>query len=287
MGTKMYNPTINAGNASCLKPESMTPFELLIQYMELPEAEKLFATQARAYSLSQLDMSKFKNDKAFYDWKSTVEWIDQQTHYCDAEFAFGNTMFGKWNPGEHFRDLDIYAGISTADANKNASVPVACVLRDDEILRSADDYESNWNELWHFMNVMQFAEKFIAVSSTGINQNVYLHMPIPSQEAEAEASIEKTPWGVILEELFDDEARQFAEKAKTLNIPVADEVGYDLVNENGAVIATLELAWTSKKICFMTQEQLADKDAVEKDGWIIISIESLDNKDLFGGMTNG
>lgn len=287
MGTKMYNPTINAGNASCLKPESMTPFELLIQYMELPEAEKLFATQARAYSLSLLDMSKFKNDKAFDDWKSTVEWIDQQTHYCDAEFAFGNTMFGKWNPGEHFRNLDIYAGISTADANKNASVPVACVLRDEEKQRSTDDYESNWNELWHFMNVMQFAEKFIAVSSTGVNQNVYLHMPIPSQEAEAETTIEKTPWGVILEELFDDEARQFAEKAKTLNIPVADEVGYDLVNENGAVIATLELAWTSKKICFMTQEQLADKDAVEKDGWIIISIESLDNKDLFGGMTNG
>ena len=287
MGTKMYNPTINAGNANCLKPESMTPFELLIQYMEVPEAEKLFATQARAYSLSLLDMSKFKNDKAFDDWKSTVEWIDQQTHYCDTEFTFGNTMFGKWIPGEHFQNLDIYAGISTVDANNKAPVPVVCVLRDDEILRSTDDYESNWNELWHFMNVMQFAEKFIAVSSTGINQNVYLHMPIPSQETEVENTIEKTPWDIVLEDLFDEEAKQFAEKAKMLNIPVADEVGYDLVSENGAVIATLELAWTSKKICFMTQEQLADKDAVENDGWTIISIESLDNKDLFGGMTNG
>jgi DEAD/DEAH box helicase domain-containing protein len=54
-GHTMYQRTINAARADDPRPDKMPQFELLMQYLDLEEAESLFAALARACSLSLLE----------------------------------------------------------------------------------------------------------------------------------------------------------------------------------------------------------------------------------------
>ena len=284
MGTQFYKPIINSSNAGEIAPEEMTPFELLMKYMELPNAEDIFFAHSKAYSLSLLK-AKMNDGEAFAKWDSVIKQINEQTHFNDCDFVPGKTLFNEWQPNDHFGSLKIFAGVDAAalKADRNTAVSIACILDDDEIARSLDEYENNWNELWHFFNVMQFSKKFIAVSSTGLNLNEYLKMPFPGESEYQAEDITSSPWDEVLELLFDDKAKEFAAKAKDKNVPVPDEIGFDLPGTNNETIATVEMAWTSKKLCYMTEEQLIDRAAVEACGWTIITIESLKDASLFGG----
>lgn len=283
-GAKMYKPTVNNSNAGVISPDESTPFELLMRYLEMPNAEGVFSVHARAYSLSLLDATKMKNAAAFEKWNGTVKDIDDQTHFVDEDFAFGSTLYGEWIPNDHFVNIKMFAGVSmeTMKADKNAPIAVACVLDDGESAQMLDCYESDWNELWHFHNVMQFAEKFIAVSSKGLELKEYLNMPSPvANNPVVECAKESSAWDETLEALFDDTAKAFAEKAKELGIPVPDEIGYDLPDEMDGVLATVELLWNEKKVCFLTEEQMIDKDKLVASGWTIVTIDTLES--VFGG----
>ena len=64
-------------------------------------------------------------------------------------------------------------------------------------------------------------------------------------------------------------------KAKNINIKVT--------KENGAVCATVEIAWLEKKICYVTDEQSVDKDILEQLGWTVLDKNSNVDSKIFGG----
>ena len=71
--------------------------------------------------------------------------------------------------------------------------------------------------------------------------------------------------------LFDDEAAKMAELLEGRGIAAPEEAGYELANESGEVIAEIELAWISRKLGYMTEAQLADRNHAEKTGWKIFA----------------
>ena len=136
---------------------------------------------------------------------------------------------------------------------------------------------------------MQFAEKFMAISSVGLGRMDYLALPvaISSTEAQAEPAA-SDDWNEIKGLLFDEEAKSFAETASNAGVPAPDEndIGYEIEGENGEVIATVEIAWPINKICFMTEEQIVDREKVEALGWKILSLCDVADTDIakqFGG----
>ncbi|MDO4556712.1 MAG: helicase, partial [Lachnospiraceae bacterium] len=286
-GAKVYQPTVSAGNADTLHPNKMGTFELLMRYLAEPEAEAMFAAQAKAYSVSLLDPTKMTNALAFVDWQVVMNLVIQQSHFTDESYEQNKTLFGKWSPRTENSHLCVYSGISTSTMKVDKNAPVAVVaLLDDVQDHRSDKFENEWNGFWHFSNVMQFDPVYFGVSQTGLDTGVYLELPIQNVTDENETVIESEKqdlWTDIYELLFDDEVKQYAKQLSEAGIPIPDEVGYEVTGEDGEVIAMAELAWTQDKIAFLTGEQEQDAGVFESLRWTVFNMVSDISKIDFGG----
>lgn len=283
-GTAMYQSYIRKVGADSITPAKTTPFDMLLIYLKTKNAEELFGAHAYAYSLSLLDPKLMSNSLAYNSWDKLVSAVNDQTHFTDVEFAFPGTAFGSWVPRSQNAHLSIHAGIIATDLKSGKPVAVCAVLNDEKDART-DKYELEWNGFWQFFNVMQFSKAFIGVAHTGMERMDYLALPVVTQTEDIQV-VADDAWAEIIELLFDDEAKAFVEVVKSLGItaPTADDIGYELTGDDGEVVATIEIAWSEKKIGFMTTEQLEDKDTVEALGWKIVNaIDVVDSTALFGG----
>ena len=278
-GAKMYQPTI--GNADELKPGKMLAFELLMRYLDMDNAETLFETQARAYSLSLLEPTKTTNNLAFLDWIDTVGKINSQVHFSDDIFVHPGTFFGTWIPRSSDTHFYAYAGILVARMKTDKNAPVSVVaLLDDRTDRRTDKYEQEWNGFWQFFNVMQFNKSFVAICKSGLDSHSYVALPYGQTETSAENTFtagSNDGWAVIRGMLFDDNTGKLVDVLEKKSIMPPEEVGYELVDESGMVIAEIELAWVKRKIGYMTEAQQADRENAEKTGWkIFTSVDEID-----------
>ena len=93
--------------------------------------------------------------------------------------------------------------------------------------------------------------------------------------AAAEDNTPATPvgegWAEIREMLFDDAAVKLADALEEKGIGAPEEAGYELANDSGEVIAEIELAWISRKVGYLTEEQTADRENAESAGWTIFT----------------
>ena len=292
-GKIMYQNTLKQANAEIINPVKLTSFGLLLEYLKLPNAEAIFCAHAHAYALSLLDPVRMRNESEYKIWENFVDVVNAQTHFTDLECIFPGTLFGNWTPRTSNSHLTIHAGISASDLKANKTVSVCAVLKDEPDKRT-DKYEMEWNGFWRFFNVMQFDEKFIAVSSVGLNHMDYLALPIVSDNSDlcetTTESAANNAWNEIKAKgfLFDESAKSFAEFASNAGISAPNEegIGYEIEGKNNEVIATVEIAWPNKKIGFMTQEQLVDREKVEALGWKILTILDISDADIvkqFGG----
>lgn len=219
------------------------------------------------------------------NWKEIIDEVSYQTHFTDVDFVFPGTAFGKWIPRSSNAHLQIYAGIIAGELKKQGPVTVCAVLNDEKDQRT-DKYENEWNGLWHFTNIMQFSEQFIAVSSTGLQNMNYVALPIvdtfstPFGEATVGMAV-SDGWTELLKsemaQLFEEETLTFIDMAKDAKIPSPTEegIGYEVEGNDGEVVATVEIAWPDRKIGYLTADQLEDKEALESAGWKILSITDL------------
>ncbi len=275
-GAKMYQPVIGSENASVLKPGKMSMFELLMRYLDMEEAERLFETQARAYSLSLLEPMKATNALAFLNWNDMVQKINSQTCFMEDTFVQPGTFFGTWTPRTADSHFHAYAGILVASmkTNKNASATV-CALLDDRTDSRTDHYEQEWNGFWHFFNVMQFAKQFVSICNTGLDTHAYVPLLYKQTDIVTEDmfSTQKFTegWGTTREMLFEEEAIEIANALQENGIAAPDEMGYELANESGAVIAEFEMIWLRRKIGYMTEEQRTNRHKAEAAGWKVFT----------------
>ena len=271
-GATMYQPTVSAANAGALIPGKMSALELLMRYLDLENAEALFTAHARAYSLSLLEPGKAANRLAFLSWSSAVSDVNAQIHFTEDEFAQPGTFFGTWIPRSTDAHIHIYAGIPAATMKADKIAPVSvCAILDDRADSRTDKYEQEWNGFWQFINVMQFDKRFVAVCGSGLDGHAYAALPYGQAEFSAEdaapASDSADIWAEICELLFDAETKQLASLLRSKGILPPDEVGYELADSSGEVIAEFELAWTGKKVAYMTEDQAGDREKAEAAGW--------------------
>jgi len=286
-GAKMYQPAV--GKRDVLKPGKMSTFELLMQYLDLDDAQDLFETQARAYSLSLLEPTKDKDSLAFAAWNDAMGKAKSQVHFSEDEFVQPGTFFGTWIPRSSDSHFYAYAGVLSASIKadkKNAPVTVLALL-DDRADSRTDKYEQEWNGFWHFFNVLQFNKNFAAVCCSGLDNHAYMPLPYWQTDTAAEdaapSEVSDEGWGEIRKMIFDDATVRIADALEEKGIAAPEEAGYELADDSGEVIAEIELAWLSLRIGFMTAEQQEAREKAENAGWkIFISAEELDT--IFGGV---
>ena len=288
-GKVMYQNAVKKAGAGSLNPAKTSGFDLLIEYLQMPNAEMAFRAHAYAYALSLLDPKLMKNNLAFNSWKTITDAVIDQTHYTDTVFTFPGTVFGSWIPRTNNAHLAVYAGILATVLKSEGAVAVCAVLKDEKGQRT-DKYEQEWNGFWQFHNVMQFSDEFIAVSSVGMTQMDYLSLPIASADVTLSTGDDSQgvdeDWDAIMELLFDEDAKAFALQAKDEGVPAPneDDIGYEVEGDEGEVIATIEIAWPEEKVGYMTADQLDDKEMIESMGWHIVDLLSVtDAVKYFGG----
>ena len=285
---KIYKSTIKGFGAEGIDPSASMAFNLLIDYISISDSEDLFKKHATAYTTSLLDPSLIKSNTAFAGWKTVTDSVKEQTHFTDMDCTFPGTMFGAWRPRNSSSHLAIYAG-ALLERIKNKEPIAVCAILDDDTDKRTDKYEAEWNGFWNFINVMQFADEFIGVSSTGLSRMDYLVLPADSADAGSHSDEGHISyWDVIKELLFDDEAKAFVDIISDIlpdsDIPKEEDIGYEVEGPNGEVVATIEIAWPDRKIGYMTAEQMEDRENAESLGWKILSVtDAAAIADFFGG----
>jgi DEAD/DEAH box helicase domain-containing protein len=289
-GLQVYRQTVEKGNAQNLHPDKASTFELLVQYLENQDAEKLFAVHAKAYALSLLDRRNNNYSVVFADWNYLIEPIIEILDMRDSSFELTDTMFGKWIPRSSASHLTVLAGVTFADMQKykmNATVTV-CALLNDAIESRTDKYEAEWNGFWQFFNMIQFLQSFAAVSVNGMNQMVYNAIPATYQSESASASAHKDnvadeAWAETMTQIFDDAAKECASKLMALGVSAPSTIGFELEDSKGAIIAECELAWEREKIALLLSAQMDSKDKFEENGWTVYTTEDSFSADMFQG----
>lgn len=78
-------------------------------------------------------------------------------------------------------------------------------------------------------------------------------------------------WTETIGLLFDEETIRIAKELQMKGVIVPEEVGFELLDEFGAVMAEIELAWTERKVGYMTEEKIENRRKAENAGWTICS----------------
>lgn len=284
-GLKMYRPYVK-GEPETIDPGKMGSFDLLMCYLDPQIPEESFKAHARACSMSILDPVAVRNPQIYPIWSAQIEKVTEATWFTEDTFQEGDTIFGIWTPRSNSVHFRAFAGIPLSVMKRNSQAPASiCAVLEDSEDHKTDAYQQEWNGFWHFFNVMQFAEHFVAVSETGLEQGVYAGLRIMTNSVVPESVTADVSdgWEDIMGQLFEDEAIDIARCLRNQNIPAPDEAGYELAKDTGEVVATLELAWIAQKVGFMTGEQTEDRNAAEAAGWkIFVSSDEISNT-FFGG----
>ena len=282
-GTRMYKPMVESENAMTLRPREATAMELLMNYLEEPDSERLFTAHAKAYAFSILDIANSKDSALCADWIQSISRINESFGQQDLAFESGNTIFGIWKPRSSNPLLTIYSGVASDDMKSNktrANISVYALLNDDEVSRT-DKYEEEWNGFWQFANMMQFLDSFIAVSSVGLEQQVYASLPVHWEMDAQMPDHPTTAWQGTMEQITDDSVIAFCQKCIALDIPEPSSVGYELAGQSDEVIGEAELVWASFKIALLTPEQGESEGVFVSHGWRVIKTDDDISRSVF------
>lgn len=285
-GAKLYKPTINnVASADMITPDKTSAFDLLLEYLSMDQAETAFKTHANAYAFSLTNAFILTDSVTYNEWASSFEDVKSQSRFTNNQFVFRDTMFGKWQPRTNNPMLTIYSGISITKYKTDKSTPCTVfAIFDDKTNPSNEKFEMEWNGFWHFVNVLQFNPEFAFVTSIGLEKMIYMKLDEPVSTV-ADTPVQTTvnsEWDNVLEELFDNAAKNMALALKEINAPIPDEIGYELVDED-EIVAEIELAWIEKKIAYLTEDQSEYKEILTEKGWTIIHNDTTVSKEMFGG----
>ncbi|MDR2266263.1 MAG: DEAD/DEAH box helicase [Christensenellaceae bacterium] len=271
----MYQRILEVEKAQDIKAwdPATTQIELLMKYLENPDAEETFNANARAYAFALLDSNTFAADQAFSALSEKIKEIATPIELGSSiNFSFKNGYLGEYQPTDR---LTIYAWVLSDDYNNNeskADVKVLAKLNNDKDIIGSDEFIKDWNGFWHFSNMIQFLKSFIAVTTNGIKNGIYGATFTLRRDDPVSDNV-SDEWHEIIEMCYsNNELKEFAKKCsgKKFPVPVA---GYELVNKNNEVIGEAEWGWEEYKCALMLEKQIeTQKKAFIDSGWIVATI---------------
>lgn len=255
-----------ARGAEGLQPKNLSPFELFLAYLSDPDAEALFQTHARAYSLCLL--SNRPTQDVFDQWPVIPEAVLSSLGKSDTALPVDEAMLGRWAPTNVQDYLTFWSGILTVELrDRQAQAKVVAIFNDQDEQRDTQ-FEKSWNGFWHFWNMMQFLPAFAGATSRGISNSIYDVL------ADAEPMHEPTAmpidtWQSVLEQLFEPEAKLAARTMQQRGLPAPSTVGYELADTTGRVLGEAEMAWETEKNAWLLPAQVENRVPFETAGWTV------------------
>ncbi len=204
--SKLYLPIVKKQHVEELNPEKETAMDLFLHYLENSDAERLFNGQAKAYAISLLNGTKFRDQASFDFWNKITSPILSIFNPFGQTFSADNSLTGIWFPSSvNSNELCITSGVDASQLQslrENADFVVYSILNDTS-LRNSDKFESAWNGWLQFFNLMQFLPGFKSVTTKGLDQHLYEIIAEKLEENSEENFIINSDWAEIFADIDD------------------------------------------------------------------------------------
>ena len=261
-GSIIFQKMLKSKGIESIQMSKLGNVEMLIQYLSVDNAEEVFKYHAQAYMYSLIDTNLTRKGLEYAAWKAKMPELVKKLFENDKSYPLG----GIWSPRDVNSHLIVYSGTDKITNN------VIAVFND---IDSSDKYELEWNGMWRFFNVMQFLDGFICVSQKGLDESDY-SQPILKTYVTADSTMSahssSEEWDDILDRITysDNTTKELISYAMDNDLTIP-EIGYEVMDENGIVLGEIEIAWTDKKIAYITDSYLDIKDEITTNGWTIVS----------------
>ena len=261
-----------AGLRSRLVEPTLT---LLVNYLRAPEPARW--KQAMFTALFDLfDRQRMLSGalRASFD-RATAEALPGQVREAmdDLPPPIAMAGIGAWH-GTAPAFFDLFAAFPLAAVQQGDpdAASVVLHLHDNEASRESSGYRRVWNGVLRLFTLLQFLPGAWWTTRVGVERDVYPEFP-PAPEAPAAAEpaegLSAEDWKNAVE-LAALEVHVLLGELAARGAPVP-EVGFELFDTRGAVLAEAELGWPAYEIAVLLPDQKAHATAFERARWRVFT----------------
>lgn len=271
--------------------EGKNNFELLKMWLHQPlETSKFFRQAAMANSFYWLAINKSRDlsvkAKFEYEMRENSSTTRFKDLCLDEPYLFGGLLDSVATSQRLVEVATVFPvesyGYVLKDAVKGQT-PFEYAESNIRLHICFDDrdiHDENFEEylagFWKLVNICQFMSDFSYTSRVLLKDKVSDSSMLQNQAIEIEsnlqskASVVDKKWQLIIEHELLIPAVTQALIERGFSAPT---VGYELVNEEGEIIAEAELAWPSKQVALLLPEQQHIEDIFKAIGWSVVVSE--------------
>jgi DEAD/DEAH box helicase domain-containing protein len=165
--------------------------------------------------------------------------------------------------------IELLMSIEKQAVNSALLEKLALIAYLDDTKPSVPGFESIWNGFLRVANLIQFLQGGVYLSNTGQTAGLYTPLGFIRGKHTAASSFGKVPDDNSWQEVFEyasSESTDVLNKARTLK-KSPPKVGFELLGNNGQVIATAELAWETAKVALLLNDEDTSAVVFSEYGW--------------------
>lgn len=267
-GKQFYTQFINKYNISSLRVHDRNSMKLLLNYLENPSITEKIKNLVFVYnvclSYKMATMTHDINTWIDQNYEETGLKISTLECYRNQQAFFGSTIID-----EEDKQIKILSATNIMDiSSNNFENPFSAIILEDRDEKIIEDFESVWNGYLNVVNLFQFKENSLFMTTKGIENNLYNEFFVQEDVADDINIVAGTNefWKENID-YIDESFKKLIDVLLENNIDNPDEIGYELINEDEEVIALCEIAWIDKKVAILTDEQQEFKQIFDSKGW--------------------
>ena len=260
---------------------------LLVNYLRAPEPVRW--KQAMFTALFDLfDRQTMLSGalRASFD-RATAEVLPGQTRETLGDLSAPVAMsgIGAWiGTAPAFFDLFTAFPLAAVEQGDPDAASVVVHLHDDKASREGNGYRRVWNGVLRLFTLLQFLPGASWTTRVGVERDVYPEFP-PAPNAAAAAQLAEglsaEDWKNAVE-LAAPAVHLLLGELSTRGAPVP-EVGFELLDTRGAVLAEAELGWPAHEVAVLLAGQDVHVAEFQRAGWRIFTSSA---SDLAEAVTN-
>jgi DEAD/DEAH box helicase domain-containing protein len=217
-------------------------FTWLMNFLANPDQEQ-WQRLALMTTLANTDPVFSKKDDFRQQWQTALKTVIQPEIWTEFEVDMKPEWFGKaeWISSDELPLCQMYTAVSPPHhkaLDPNGSL-VAIWLNDQQGIADLVQQQKLWNGVIRQLNLIQFLPHTYVVTATGESSSLISPRKTSSSDT---AIINPEEWQEKESLLFDEAALTLFQHIKLHQWSLPD-VGYELTNERGTVVAEAELAW--------------------------------------------
>lgn len=270
---------LGAGDLVRSRLAVQSPLQQLLTLLEKPNdlPWRHYALSRGMGWLEQSTMTLPSTRDSFFSLLSAVAggWLRQSWLGAGSEVAAGGLFWDQ--EGQLLRTL---LGIPLASvAQKESSDAHLVILLETERGIENDDFKGAWQGFLRLYNLMQFLPKTGFFTTTGIAKGVYESIPWILAEGGVDRDVSIHQAGELGKEWLevmtyvDSTLHSILQEISGTGFPVP-EVGYELTDASGEIVAEAELAWPNWRVAVLISGDEAGMGGWHNSGWELVHVDA-------------